>query len=162
MLWSQRMLLSHWPIRNNKTNTIDFINDFQEGETYTCHNLRVIKEYKSDNLALGMTLQDCTLSESEYFPEPVCSASWSTEFFYNHKDWDQGFESIWEIPFLSTVPQKLFEVSIIEISSVWLNQNFSKIRESLDISLQVLMWCRTSITERSGLGTGRLCISPFP
>ena len=51
--------------------TIDFINDVQEGETYTCHNLRVIKEYKSDNLALGMTLQDCTLSESEYFPEPV-------------------------------------------------------------------------------------------
>lgn len=71
MLWSRRTLLSHWPIRNNKTNTIDFINDVQEGETYTCHNLRVIKEYKSDNLALGMTLQDCTLSESEYFPEPV-------------------------------------------------------------------------------------------
>ncbi|RMX41450.1 hypothetical protein pdam_00024833, partial [Pocillopora damicornis] len=63
--------LSGVHFQNNKTNTIDFINDVQEGETYTCHNLRVIKEYKSDNLALGMTLQDCTLSESEYFPEPV-------------------------------------------------------------------------------------------
>ena len=49
----------------------DFINDVQEGKTYTFHNVRVIKEYKSNKLALGMTLQDCTLSESEDFAEPV-------------------------------------------------------------------------------------------
>ena len=49
----------------------DFINDVQEGKTHTFHNVRVIKEYKSDKLALGTTLQDCTLSESEVFAEPV-------------------------------------------------------------------------------------------
>ena len=49
----------------------DFINDVQEGKTYTFHNVRVIKEYKSDKLALGTTLQNCTLSEAEDFPEPV-------------------------------------------------------------------------------------------
>ena len=49
----------------------DFINNVQEGKTYTFHNVRVIKEYKSDKLALGTTLQDCTLSESEDFTEPV-------------------------------------------------------------------------------------------
>ena len=49
----------------------DFINDVQEGKTYTFYNVRVIKEYKSDKLALGTTLQDCTMSESEDFAEPV-------------------------------------------------------------------------------------------
>ena len=48
----------------------DFINDVQEGKTYTFHNVRVIKEYKSDKLALGTTLQDCTLSESEISLNP--------------------------------------------------------------------------------------------
>ena len=49
----------------------DFINDVQEGKTYTFHNVSVIKEYKSDKLALGTTVQDCKLSESEDFTEPV-------------------------------------------------------------------------------------------
>ena len=53
----------------------DFINDVQEGKTYTFHSVRVIKEYKSDKLALGTTLQDCTMSESEDFAEPVSPAS---------------------------------------------------------------------------------------
>lgn len=48
----------------------DFINDVQEGKTYTFHNIRVIKEHKSDKLALETTLQNCNLSESEDFTEP--------------------------------------------------------------------------------------------
>lgn len=45
----------------------DVINDVLEGKTHTFHNVRVIEEYKSDKLALGTTMQDCILSESEDF-----------------------------------------------------------------------------------------------
>ena len=47
----------------------DFIKNVEEGKTYQFHNVRVIKEYGSDKLALGTTLQDCSVSESEDFAE---------------------------------------------------------------------------------------------
>ena len=49
----------------------DFVNDVQEGKTYTFNNVRVIKEYNTDRLALGTSLQDCTVTESEDFSEPL-------------------------------------------------------------------------------------------
>lgn len=52
----------------------DKINDVKEGKTYTFHNVRVIKEYKSDKLALGTTMHDCTVSEAEDFTEPLAQS----------------------------------------------------------------------------------------
>lgn len=49
----------------------DKINEVSEGKTYTFHNVRVIKEYKSDKLALGTTMHDCTVSEAEDFIESL-------------------------------------------------------------------------------------------
>lgn len=47
------------------------IHELTEGKTYRFENLRVTKEFNTDTLALGTSVQDCTITECEKFQAPL-------------------------------------------------------------------------------------------